>query len=519
MGADRSTHFPRGVGWNFQAMHLPRPLSTIGRVLRRATPLTVVATLLLSGAVGPAPSAAPDPILDARQRALDVRTARPGYEQAVKTGIPTQMVGFEWEGNTDGAVEVRARQGDAWGPWTLAEGDPDEGPDRDSKEFRGRTTAGPVWVGDGVEQVEVRVTEGDLDGLTLHAIRSEDRRPARGVRPAGAAVAKPGIVSRAAWGADESFRRLAPGCTGRAEYADSVRYSVVHHTATSNAYGPADSPAIVRGIYYFHTHTNKWCDIGYNFLVDRFGRVFEGRAGGVNAAVVGAHASGFNRQSTGAAVIGTFSTDAVPDAAMSGLQQLLDWKLALHRVNPTGQVTVGGRTIPTVAGHRDVNATECPGQMLQDRLVGIRQKAAQAQLPDRVTSVASDKVLDVAGGSTLAGAGILQWSWHGAANQQWRVVAVADDAYEILSVRSGMAVDVAGGSTADGAGIVQWPRHGGRNQQWRVEPLEDGTVRVVSVISGKVLDLAAGAAAEGAPIVQWTWHGGPNQRWQLSPVG
>ena len=500
-------------------MHLPRPLFTIGRVLRRATPLTVVATLVMSGAVGPVPSAAPDPILDARQRALDVRTARPGYEQAVKTGIPTQMVGFEWEGETAGAVEVRARQGDGWGPWALAEGDPDEGPDTDSKEFRGRTTAGPVWVGDGVEQVQVRVKEGDLDGLTLHTIRSEDRRPARGARPAGAAVGRPGIVTRAAWGADESFRRLAPGCTGQAEYADSVRYAMVHHTATSNTYGPGDSAAIMRGIYYFHTQTKKWCDIGYNFLVDRFGQVFEGRAGGVNSAVIGAHASGFNRQSTGVAVIGTFSTDAVPDAAVSGLQRLLDWKLALHRVDPMGQVRVGDLAVPAIAGHRDVNATDCPGQRIQDRLGTLRQKAEQAQRPDRIASVQSGKVLDVFAGSTQSGAGILQWSWHGGANQQWRAVAVAEGAYEIVSVRSGMALDVTGGSTADGAGIVQWPRHGGRNQQWRLEPLGDGTVRVVSVISGKVLDLAAGAAAEGAPIVQWRWHGGANQRWRVEPVG
>ena len=496
-------------------MHLP---ATLTRVLRRATPLTVVATLMLSGTVAPAQTP-PDPVLEAREKVLEARTARPGFEQAVETGLPTQLVGFEWEGRTAGAVEVRARQGDEWGPWILAEGDPDEGPDPGSREFRGRTTAGPVWVGSTVDQVEVRVAEGELEGLTLHAIRSEDRKPRAGVRPAGSAVPRPAITTRAAWGADESFRRLAPGCNGQPEYADTVRYALVHHTATANNYGPGDSAAIVRGIYYFHTHTNAWCDIGYNFLVDRFGQVFEGRAGGVDAAVVGAHASGFNRQSTGAAVIGTFSTEAVPEAAASGLQRLLNWKLARHRIDPMGQVRVGDRTLPAIAGHRDVNATDCPGQRLQERLPSIRQQAAQAQAPDRLMSVHSGKALDVTGVSTSAGAPIQQWGWLSGANQRWRLVAVSDDAYMVLSVHSGMALDVRGVSAADGADIQQWPWHGGANQRWRVEPLGDGTVRLVSVHSGKVLDVRGVSAADGAAIQQWSWHGGSNQRWRLEPVG
>lgn len=498
-------------------MH-PSSASTLRRLLRRATPLTVVATLFLSGTVAPAQTT-PDPILEAREKALAARTARPGFQQSVETGLPTQLVGFQWENRTAGAIEVRARQGEGWGPWILVEGDPDEGPDPGSREYRGRTSAGPVWVGPGVRQVEVRVKEGDLDGLKLHAIRSEDRKPSRGTRPAGSAVPRPAITTRAAWGADESFRRSAPGCNGTPEYADSVRYALVNHTATSNDYGPGDSAAIVRAIYYFHTQTNKWCDIGYNLLVDRFGQVFEGRAGGVGAAVVGAHASGFNRQSTGVAVIGTFSSAEVPGAAVDGLQRVLNWKLALHGIDPMGSVRVGDRTLATIAGHRDVNATDCPGQRLYDRLGAIRQAAAGAMRPDTVVSVKSGKALDVAAGSTADGATVLQWAPHGGRNQQWRLVAVSGDAYAITSVNSGKVLDVEGSSTADGARIIQWPWTGNANQQWRVEPVGDGNVRLVSVHSGRVMDVNGGSVSDGARIIQWPWAGTPNQLWRLSPVG
>ncbi len=493
--------------------------STICRVLRRATPVVVGTTLLFTGVVAPAePDVAP--IVEAREHALARQRAVPGFERQVETGLPTELVGFEWQGETAGAIEVRARQGDEWGPWIVAEGDPDEGPDPDSREFRGRTTAGPVWVGQGVREVQVRVSEGELDGLTLHAIRSEDPpRPRGTIRRAGAHVARPPITTRAAWRADESFRRVAPGCNGNPEYAGTVRNALVHHTASANNYGPGDSAAIVRGIYYFHTHTNGWCDIGYNFLVDRFGQVFEGRAGGMDRAVVGAHASGFNRQSTGAAVIGTFSNDPVPDAAVSGLQLVLNWKLAMHNVDPLAQVTVGGRTIPTIAGHRDVSATDCPGATLHARLGTIRQQAAVATRPERLTSVNSGKELDVLGASTANGAHVIQWPSNGGRNQQWRLVTVSPGAYAVVSVNSGKVLDVEGASLADGARLIQWPWHGGANQQWRLEPTGDGAVRVVSVHSGKVVDVAGVSTADGAGVIQWPWNGGANQRWRINSVG
>ena len=117
-----------------------------------------------------------------------------------------------------------------------------------------------------------------------------------------AATAAPSIVPRLSWGADESIRRGPPS------YAADVRFAIVHHTAGRNDYTRAEAPAIVKGIQLFHVQGNGWNDIGYNFLVDRFGTIYEGRFGGVDRNVIGAHALGFNTESVGIALLGTYGT-------------------------------------------------------------------------------------------------------------------------------------------------------------------------------------------------------------------
>ncbi len=356
-----------------RASHLRTLLARLGTV---AAVLTLVATGVVAP---PARSDLRAEIADKVQTLTEGR-ADVGFLRTADTGHPTQLVGFEWEGTQAGAVEVRAKGPDGWGDWQLVEGDPAEGPDRDSHERQDKTTAGPVWVGRDVEQVQVRVAEGSLPGLKLHALRAElPQTPSQGglggAKPAGAAPAQPGIVSRASWGADESFRTINPGCT-QPLYAQNVRFSVVHHTAGTNAYTAAESAAIIRAIYHFHTHTNKWCDIGYNFLVDRFGTVFEGRYGGITQAVVGAHAEGFNTGSAGVAVLGTFQTDPLPSPAYNAVRNLLAWKLALHGVDPYGTVTAGGVPVRTITGHRDLNATLCPGDMAEGLLPQLRADVA-----------------------------------------------------------------------------------------------------------------------------------------------
>ncbi|MGI9034360.1 MAG: RICIN domain-containing protein [Acidimicrobiales bacterium] len=491
------------------------PMSTFRRLISRASTAAVAASLVATGLLAPSAPTDSRAVIADKVQTLTQAVANKGWSKAADTGHPTELVGFEWQGNHDGAVEVRARQGKGWTDWQRVEGDPTEGPDPTSKEHHPITTAGPVWVGRGVRQVEVRVAEGALGGLKLHALRSEEPQAASGTKPAGATPAQPGIVSRASWGADESFRSLNPGC-GTPEYADNVRFSVVHHTVNTNNYSPADSASLIRGIYYFHTHTNKWCDIGYNFLVDRFGTVFEGRYGGITRAVVGAHALNFNTGSTGVALLGTFQTDPVPSAMYASLRSLLAWKLAIHNVDPTAVISYNGASVNTVSGHRDLNPTECPGDMPYGMLPQLRKELAGLVAGGpryNVRSVGSGKLMDVYGASTSAGASVIQWPPNGGANQQWQFVDLGNGNFEIVSVNSGLLLDVYGASTAAGAQVIQWPRNGGRNQQWQFVDLGNGNVEIVSVNSGLVLDVYGASTADGAPLIQWPWHGGPNQQW------
>ncbi|MDQ1402015.1 MAG: hypothetical protein QOG03_331 [Actinomycetota bacterium] len=342
-----------------------------GDVITRLLVLTALASLMSTGLVGS--TATPKP--EVRSRTLAVPTTRAVTGHAVHAPLPIEMVGFTWTGAPTGSVEVRAKQGGRWSPWTEVGAGPDEGPDPTSPEHTSITSAGPLWVGSGVREISVRVKEGSPTDVKAVLIHSTSPSSGGAMGRAAALPVQPAIITRAQWGADESYRTYASGCDGSASYASSgVRYAVIHHTVNSNSYSSSQSAALVRGLYYFHTHTNAWCDIGYNFLVDRFGQVFEGRYGGITKAVIGAHAGGFNTGSTGVALIGDFA-NGYPTAAMrSGLVNFLGWKLGYHGIDPKRSiyVTSGGTqfsrypagtviSMPTIIGHRDVDTTECPG--------------------------------------------------------------------------------------------------------------------------------------------------------------
>jgi hypothetical protein len=208
------------------------------------------------------------------------------------------------------------------------------------------------------------------------------RSPLRSLSAAG----EPGVISRRSWQADETIVRGAPA------YADSLRMVYVHHTATPNDYSPAESAAIVRAIQIYHVKGNGWNDIGYNALVDRFGGVYEGRAGGLERNVIGAHARGFNTGSFGVALIGDFTRSEPPQAALDALAGLIAWRLDLAHVDPLARLTAvsggnerfaAGVTLPlrAVSGHRDTGATTCPGERLYRRLDELARTAAAIGLP------------------------------------------------------------------------------------------------------------------------------------------
>ena len=189
-----------------------------------------------------------------------------------------------------------------------------------------------------------------------------------------AAAAKPTIHSRASWGADEGMRRKAPSY-------GKVLLGFVHHTDSSNSYSASSVPAMIRGMYAYHVRSLGWNDIGYNFLVDRFGRTWEGRFGGVTKAVVGAQTMNYNEVSTGVSAIGNYQDRAVPLAMTTAFKRILAWKLSVHGVPATGGVVANGKYFQRISGHRDGFPTACPGRYLYANLPTIRAGAAAFARP------------------------------------------------------------------------------------------------------------------------------------------
>ncbi|WP_345014397.1 peptidoglycan recognition protein [Streptomyces shaanxiensis] len=231
-------------------------------------------------------------------------------------------------------------------------------------------------------------------------------------------VPEPPITSRADWGADES---LSPDPS---EYNADVKAVFVHHTTGSNDYSCAESASVVRGIYAYHVKTNGWNDIGYNFLVDKCGTIFEGRKGGVDLPVLGAHTYGFNRESTGIAVLGEYTSTAASDAALASVARVAAWKLGQYGADPAGTVqltagatqknyagtsfTAGSKyTFQRISGHRDGYNTECPGGSLYAQLPTIRTWASGPVQGLKVTSVAGTAV----SGSTYYTKGAITARW------------------------------------------------------------------------------------------------------------
>jgi uncharacterized protein with LGFP repeats len=192
------------------------------------------------------------------------------------------------------------------------------------------------------------------------------------------------IASRAQWGADESLVKAAP------DYDRAVKAVFVHHTDTGNAYTCDQSAQVIRSIFTYHVTSLGWDDIGYNFLIDKCGTLFEGRAGGVDRPVHGAHTYGFNTDTTGVAVLGTYISVTPTQAVQDAIAKVAAWKLGITGQDPAGKVTLtslapnGTGKYPygsqvsfnTISGHRDGFATECPGDALYARLPAIRTAAA-----------------------------------------------------------------------------------------------------------------------------------------------
>lgn len=330
------------------------------------------------------------------------------------------IAGIEWAGPADARIELRTETADGrWGPWAIATV---LGHDGDQSGAGTALFGEPIWTG-SASRLQLR-SDRPVHGLRLHLVAAstggiEDARAASApplAQPVlDAGPGQPPIIARSAWAAGHA-RPHHPPAYG------TVKLGFVHHTVSANGYAPSQVPAMLRSIFDYHVYVRGFWDIAYNFLIDDFGRIWEGRAGGIDMAVVGAQAGGYNTESTGVAMLGNFMDVVPPHAAIAALEQLLAWKLSLHGLPTYGRVTVvvdpteayytpfrpGAHVrLPRIAGHRDGDLTDCPGNALYRRLHVIRPHVtALAGTPAVLTLTAPTYPL--APGSLVALSGQLQ---------------------------------------------------------------------------------------------------------------
>lgn len=334
------------------------------------------------------------------------------------------VTGVTWRGTAPPGLSlaVRTRTGGHWSGWTPMEYDKEHGPSAGSGEAKNARPGTDPFVVGAVDDVQLRVLSDSgraPTGLTLDVVdpgtSTEDASPepitpdeaaeisapslpaasapspTTITAPDGAtasaekttsatntqvttrpATPMPTIYSRADWGADE---RLRDCCV---EYGE-VHAGFVHHTVNANGYSRAEVPAILRGIYAYHTQSRGWRDIGYNYLIDRFGQIWEGRYGGITLPVVGAHTLNYNENSFAASAIGNYDVARPSSAMIDAYARLYAWKLSLHGIRPTSRQNVAGTAFNAINGHRDAAQTACPGRYLYAKIPAIIAKAKNYQ--------------------------------------------------------------------------------------------------------------------------------------------
>lgn len=348
----------------------------------------MVATLtavLLSGSAIAAQAAPPRGLPDAAGVPRTLAQSVAASAGAVAPGFPIDFVGVTWQGE-HGEVLVRFRHGGTWGEWQPM--------GEDGVQERGRFSSALVSAGDAdAYQVRVPAGAGDPRSVAINTTDGPVATAGASCDPDHGALAF-AYLSRCEWGADESLRFEPDGVTETwPEEYFPVQKVTVHHTATTN--DDPDPEATVRAIYRYHAVDNGWGDIGYQFLVDEAGHVYEGRhtdddpstmpayRQGTTEGVAGAHVGGWNSGNLGVSMLGTL-TDRRPTAgAQRGLERTLAELARISGIAPQGSATYtnpsSGQTWagPNIAGHRDFAATECPGGIAYELLPTVRDRVAE----------------------------------------------------------------------------------------------------------------------------------------------
>ena len=321
-------------------------------------------------------------------------------------------------------IVMRVRQDGEWLPW-MEVPISDHLPDPDTEEGqRARFATEPVVTSeaDGI-QVRIDTPSGTVPADTDLTLIDNPERPQdaalEGSLPtssAQASVRKPTIITRAQWGADESLRR------GSTSYSDTIKVAFVHHVVSTNDYTPAQAAQQMRNVYSWFTEGIRVNDFGYNFMVDRFGRIYEGRAGGVDRPVVGAHTSGFNAETFAVSFLGNADTlnpnATAKEKILDAMSDLIAWKFDIHNINPLGNAVLTSAgpgpgqgttsmywpgekvTSKTIAGHGDIGSTSCPGVFLRPSLDHIRLAVSARQGRNFYPpSISGDRVAWGSGGS------------------------------------------------------------------------------------------------------------------------
>jgi len=299
---------------------------------------------------------------------------------------PFGLVGVTWPQRANSAqvaVKVRVLRNGQWSAWERLTVEDEHGPA--TAEGNQRSGTEPYWVGDA-NGVQASLTT--LDGTTVAdakvvlinpGVIASDTEPPTIQDPVEAEASRapypmPAMVSRRAWGADERLRAHNGKACVRPKYTGTVQAAFVHHTADRNNYTRAQVPAMVRSMYAYHVKSRGWCDLGYNFLVDRFGRAFEGRYGGAQLPVLGAHTGAFNANSFGVSLIGNFDKVAPAQPMLEMTARIIAWKMDANYRSPLATIVLEGSKLHTVSGHRDTKATACPGKNLYSKLGWLKQR-------------------------------------------------------------------------------------------------------------------------------------------------
>ncbi|MEU8758115.1 N-acetylmuramoyl-L-alanine amidase [Streptomyces sp. NPDC048659] len=370
-----------------------------------------------------------------------------GRGEAVLSQRDTQrfgLLGVSWtdpEAKIEGKIQARSRDAETgtWTEWMDLEPYPAL---LDGKRAGARGSTEPIWVG-ASDGAEVRVTDGAADGALPAGLRLDLVDPGTSTTaakggfnaqnaafradapptPAGppSTAPMPTIVSRAEWGADESLNNEGPIYL----VGGKIKAAFVHHTTDAD-YDCSQSAALVRAMHVYHVKTNGWRDLGYNFLVDKCGTIFEGRQGGVDQPVLGAHTYGWNSESTSVSIMGDYTKQAASDAALASAAKVVAYKLGQYGVDPAGKATLtagatqknffgtqftAGQTyqFDAVSGHRNGFNTECPGTMLYPQLPQIRTYAKSYDSKLKIDSLGGTAAWNGSGYET-SGPATVNWS-------------------------------------------------------------------------------------------------------------